>query len=121
MSAGLPSGAPASTHLTIVSTSRSLSDRSLLKCCTPTFLSMNHGGISRAATFSLIDRALGRTSAYVSSDIGAMLPGRWQTWQLLWKMGATSFVNVTEDGLVADCPALMDTAAAVRISAIEAG
>src|SRR5262245_6762011 len=36
-------------------------------------------------------------------------------------MGAMSFVNVTDDWLVADCPALMDTAAAVRISAIEAG
>ncbi len=58
---------------------------------------MNHGGISRAATFSLIDLAHGRASPYVSSDIGAMLPGRWHAWQFSWKMGAMSFVNVTED------------------------
>ena len=76
MSAGFPCGAPASTHFTMASISRSVSDRSLLKCWTPTFLSMNHGGISRAATFRLIDAAHGRASAYVSSDIGAMLPGR---------------------------------------------
>ena len=76
MSAGFPCGAPVSTHLTIAAISVSVSDTSLLKCWTPTFLSMNHGGISRAATFRLIDAAHGRASAYVSSDIGAMLPGR---------------------------------------------
>ncbi len=62
MSAALPSGAPASTHCEMVWTSRSLSERSLAKCWTPTFLSMNHGGISRASTFCLIDRAHGRAS-----------------------------------------------------------
>src|ERR1041384_6931612 len=120
MSAGFPSGAPASTQAEIVWMSRSLSDRSLAKCCTPTFLSMNHGGMSRASTFCLMARAHGRASSYVSSDIGAMLPGRWHTWQLFWKIGAMSFVNVTGAWPVADCPALIDTAAAVRISAMEA-
>jgi hypothetical protein len=29
------------------------------------------------------------------SDIGAMDPGSWQDWHLAWKIGATSFENVT--------------------------
>src|SRR5436305_14626791 len=29
------------------------------------------------------------------SDIGAIDPGRWQFWQDFWRIGATSFVNVT--------------------------
>jgi hypothetical protein len=37
---------------------------------------MCHGGISRAATRDLIDRAQGRASWYVISDIGAISPGR---------------------------------------------
>jgi hypothetical protein len=41
---------------------------------------MNHGGISRLATFCLIDRAHGRLSWNVSSDIGAIDPGLWQRW-----------------------------------------
>jgi hypothetical protein len=57
---------------------------------------MCHGGISRAVTFVLIERAQGRASSYVSSDIGATDPGRWQFWQDFWKIGATSLVNVTE-------------------------
>jgi len=40
--------------------------------------SMNQGGISRLETFALMDRAHGRASWYVSSDIGAIIPGRWQ-------------------------------------------
>ena len=55
MSAGFPCGAPASTHLTMVAISSSVSDRSLLKCWMPTFLSMNHGGISRSDDL-LLDR-----------------------------------------------------------------
>ena len=39
---------------------------------------MPHGGISRETTRCLIERAHGRTSWYVSSDIGAIWPGRWQ-------------------------------------------
>ena len=40
-------------------------------------------------------RAQGRASRYSTSDIGAAVPGRWQTWQLRWRIGATSFANVT--------------------------
>jgi hypothetical protein len=29
------------------------------------------------------------------SDIGAMDPGSWHDWHLAWKIGATSFENVT--------------------------
>ena len=45
MSFGLPCGAPASTHFRIVSICLSSSERSFLKLCTPTLLSMFHGGI----------------------------------------------------------------------------
>src|SRR5260370_919377 len=63
MSAGFPCGAPASTHLVIVAISSSVNDTSLLKLWTPTFLSMNQGGISREATFALIAFAYGRVSS----------------------------------------------------------
>src|SRR5204863_6019940 len=62
MSAGLPCGAPWSTHLTIVSISSSESDGSFLYFWMPTCLSMNHGGISRDATLALIERDHGRAS-----------------------------------------------------------
>jgi hypothetical protein len=39
--------------------------------------------------------AQGRDSSYVTSDIGAIEPFLWQSWHFSWKMGATSFVNVT--------------------------
>src|SRR5438093_6762049 len=95
MAAGSPFGAPLSTHLAIVAISSSDNDTSLLKCCTPTFLSMNHGGISRVTTFCLIDFAHGRVSWYVISDIGANVFGRWQTWHRFWSIVAMSFVKVT--------------------------
>src|SRR5689334_23012054 len=69
---GSPCGAPASTQRTIVSICSSLSDMSFLNFCTPTVLSMCHGGIWRVATRSLIERAHGRASWYVMSDIGAI-------------------------------------------------
>jgi hypothetical protein len=37
------------------------------------------------------------------SDIGAIDPGSWHDWHLAWKMGATSFENVT--GLVGSAAA----------------
>src|SRR4030095_1940314 len=90
---GSPCGAPPSTHLVIVSMSVCLSDRSLAKdpCCG----SANHGGISRARTLNLIARAHRRACSYVSSDIGAIWPGRWPDWQFFCKIGRTSLVNVT--------------------------
>src|SRR5215470_16289034 len=95
MSAALPMGAPPSAHADSVATSASVSDGSPLNFVMPTWRSMYHGGISRLATFCLIARAQGRASSYVSSDIGAIAPGRWQVWQERCRMGATSFVNVT--------------------------
>ena len=62
MSAGLPCGAPASTHFEIVWISWSESDGSLLNFWMPTCLSMNQGGISRFETFALMARAHGRAS-----------------------------------------------------------
>jgi hypothetical protein len=61
----------------------------------PTVLSMCHGGICRDATRVLIDRAHGRASSNVMSDIGAIEFGRWQASHLAWKIGATSLVKVT--------------------------
>src|SRR5580700_8666399 len=57
-------------------------------------LSIAHGGICRAATRCLIERAQGRVSSYVTSDIGAIESGRWQASHFSWKIGAMSFVNV---------------------------
>ena len=62
MSAGLPAGAPLSTHFAMVAISASVSDGSSLNLVMPTWRSMYHGGISRAVTFCLIDRAHGRAS-----------------------------------------------------------
>jgi hypothetical protein len=60
ISAELPSGAPASTQRTMVSTSSSFNRVSFEKC--PTAGSANHGGITRAATACLIDFAHGLAS-----------------------------------------------------------
>ena len=62
MSSGLPRGAPASTHATMVSISAWLSERSYLKPWTPTLGSMYQGGMVRVDTLSRIDRAHGRVS-----------------------------------------------------------
>src|ERR1019366_674737 len=94
MSAGLPSGEPPSTHAVIVAISASVSEGSFLNLLTPTFLSICQGGMVRLTTLSLMERAHGRASFHVSSDIGAIEPGRWQFSQAFWKIGATSFVNV---------------------------
>src|SRR5262249_37907878 len=73
-SAGSPCGAPASAHVAVVSISRVESDPSLANC--PGVGSANQGGVWRLSTFALIDRAQGRASSYVRSDIGAIWPGR---------------------------------------------
>ena len=59
--------------------------------------SMCQGGISRLVTLVLIERAHGRTSAKVISDIGAGVPGRWHAWQERCMIGSTSLVKVGED------------------------
>src|SRR6266852_1449018 len=95
MSEGFPLGAPSSTHAAILAMSALLSERSCLKLWMPTVLSRVHGGISRLTTLALTDRAQGRASSKVSNDIGAIDPGRWQSWQDRWRMGAMSLVKVT--------------------------
>ncbi len=76
MSLGSPFSAPASTHFAMVSISLSESDRSFWNSWMPTVLSMCHGGIWRACTRFLIDRAHGRDSSKLTSDIGAIESGR---------------------------------------------
>src|SRR5216683_2491718 len=71
-SAGSPSGAPALTQRRIVS----------FWTCVP------------------IDFTQGRASLKVRSDIGAISPGRWHVVQFLYRIGATSLLNVG-DGTVA--------------------
>src|ERR1700676_3741605 len=68
---------------------------SFLNFWMPMFLSTCHGGIWRVETRSRIDFAHGRASSNVMSDIGAIDPGSWHDWHLAWKIGATSFENVT--------------------------
>src|SRR5437588_12815613 len=78
----------------------------------PTFFSMYHGGITpRCGPIEvrcLMALAQGRTSSYETSDIGATPSGRWQFWQLLWRIGAMSLANVTFSG-TATVSAFTDT------------
>ena len=60
-SAGLPRGAPWSTQRPMVAISASLSDGSSRYL--PTVRSTNHGGMTRASTRCLMERAHGRTSS----------------------------------------------------------
>ena len=57
--------------------------------------SANQGGISRFTTTRVIDFAQGLASSKLSSDIGAISPGRWQLTQLPMRIGATSRVKTT--------------------------
>src|SRR5262245_4899867 len=97
---GSPSGAPAATHLAMTSFSVSVRRRSFSN--SPTVASACHGGMIPAATRAPIDRAQGRVSAYVMSDIGAICPGRWHDVQWLNSTGATSLLYVGLAGGV-DC------------------
>src|SRR5271170_5085639 len=91
-SLGLPSGAPLEAQRISVSFSASVSRRSFEKI--PRGWVACHGGIWPSATFSLMDFAQGRVCSYVSSDMGAISPGRWQVAQFLYRIGATSEENV---------------------------
>src|SRR3954471_12253030 len=55
---------------------------------------MCQGGISRRTTRSLIDFAHGRVSSYVTSDMGAAVPGRWHSSHRACRIGAMSLVKV---------------------------
>src|SRR6185503_15466684 len=91
-SARLPSGAPPLAHLTIVSRSASLRRRSFRN--SPCAGSACHGGMVPFMTRVAIDFAHGRASLYVISAIGPISPARWQFAQFLYRMGATSLLNV---------------------------
>src|SRR5262249_13775955 len=60
----------------------------------PTVRSICQGGIWCSMTRVLIERAHGRVSANVISDIGAIEFGRWHASHLSWKIGAMSLVKV---------------------------
>src|SRR5215470_638298 len=87
-SLGSPGLAPPSTHETRVLICAGVSLRSLEKC--PYCGSAYHGGIFWFTTAIFMAIAQGRASSYVSSDMGATSPGRWQLWQLFWRIGNTS-------------------------------
>src|SRR5262245_52844910 len=86
----------------------------------PTVLSMFHGGICREATRARIDRAHGRASSNVRSDIGAIESGRWQASHFAWKIGATSFVKVGVGAAVSAGAAAMTDAASITALPIAA-
>src|SRR5262245_37900043 len=79
MSAGFPSGAPASTHLPTAWISSLVREGSFAYSWMPIVLSTYHGGMTPARGPNpvrfLIDRAHGRTSSYVINDIGAIESG----------------------------------------------
>src|SRR5213594_2291900 len=94
ISFGSPFWTPASTHFTMVSICASDKDRSFLNFWMPTVLSICHGGIWRVITRSRIAFAQGRTSSYVTSDIGAIESALWHAWHFSCNIGAMSLVKV---------------------------
>src|SRR6478735_966121 len=111
MSFGSPCGAPVSIHFSTLAYCSSLSERSFLNFCTPTVLSICHGGMLRASTRDLIERTHGRTSEKVFRDIGAIESGRWQASHFSWKIGAMSLLNVGLFGTSANAAAGVTSAA----------
>src|SRR5262245_38222513 len=65
----------------------------------PTVLSICHGGIWRVITRSRIAFAQGRTSSYVTSDIGAMESGLWHAWHFSCRIGAMSLLKLMDCAL----------------------
>src|SRR5215510_9460248 len=47
--------------------------------------------------------AQGRASRYVSKDMGATSPGRWQPWHRFCRIDSTSLLNVICEGTLAAC------------------
>src|SRR5688572_11924499 len=59
--------------------------------------------MTRDSTFVLIMGAHGRTSEYVTRDIGPKPPFWWHCWHDAWRIGAMSFENVgTPEGMAAE-------------------
>src|SRR3989442_13509131 len=122
ISFGSPFGTPASTHFTIVSICASGSERSFLNFWMPTVLSICHGGIWRVITRSRIALAQGRTSSYVTSDIGAIESGLWHDWHFSCNMGAMSLVKVIvvfADSALKNCGDASKTTSAGALSNLE--
>ena len=86
MSAGLPSGAPLSTHAWILASSSSVRALPFLNFWIPTPGSTKNGGMapmrSLMAVRSLIRVAKRLVSWYVVRAMGAPPRARWQFWQL---------------------------------------
>src|SRR6266496_4746235 len=102
-SAGLPSGAPELAHFRIASRSAGFRLRSFRNW--PCEGSACQGGIVPFETRVAIDFAHGRASLYVISGIGPISPGRWQFVQFLYRMGATSLLQVATAGACAKAAA----------------
>src|SRR5581483_224097 len=83
-----PGGAPAFTQAETFSISWFESEASFAKC--PQHGSANQGGILRVAMARKISIAQGLVSAKVTSEKGAISPGRWQDWRCRSSIGATS-------------------------------
>src|SRR5436190_22644360 len=76
-----------------------------------------HGGISRVVTFWRIDFDQGRTCSYLSRDIGATSPGRWQLTHFVNRIGATSFEKVGAASAAAAVAALASDIVRPRVVA----
>src|SRR5204863_8492540 len=110
-----PFRAPASNHAAMVSISPCDRRGSFLNV--PCAGSAPHGGIARETTRCLMDRAHGLASSNVTSDIGANIVGRWHSTQLLYRIGATSLVNVTVPSAAEATPGARQTAATAETAA----
>src|SRR6185436_17933742 len=99
-SSGRPSGAPASTHCASVLMSRCDNRRTPTKSPAPS--AGFQGGIFRSCVMILICGAIATASLYEISGNGAMSPGRWQLWQLSWRMRTTSLLKVGGPGAVTE-------------------
>jgi hypothetical protein len=89
---GVPDGVPPLTQVRSTFSSRALSASALRK--RPGALSTCHGGMCPPSSSALIDSPHGTASACVSSDMGAMPPGRWHSAQRARTIGSTSSVKV---------------------------
>ena len=95
MSAGLPSGAPASTHrddgVDLLVAQRAVVgevlDADRLVDVPRRHLPAHDARFDRTGPWT--------RSSYVTSDIGAIESARWQAWHLSWRIGATSLAKVT--------------------------
>ena len=91
VAAGLPCGAPAAAQRA----SRAISGSVNLRACAKAGSDGSHGGIKRLPVTVAISAARLATSGYAMSEKGPTPPGRWQTTHSRYRIGATSWENVT--------------------------